>query len=99
MRIDTLAGGCALLGALWFGVHAALWGAANTLDSVALALHRAASAWRALQDAKSRALEEDWAETLGRAGGALAPRDEAFLRRSGIRTDDPRARPLDYTGE
>jgi len=89
--------GFALLGALWLGVHALLWGLANTLDSIALGLHRAAESLRRSQTRRTRSLEAEWVRMLERAGTAPAPQDEAFLRRSGIRTDDASIRG--YTGE
>jgi len=84
--------GFALLGGLWFGIHAALWGVANTLDHAALVLHKLAGTWRGLHAAKSRTLASEWVRTLERAGTAPDAQDQAFLGRAGIRTDG-------YTGE
>ena len=87
--------GLSVLAGLWFGVHALLWGLANTLDSIALGLHRAAESLRRSQTRRTRELSQRWVTSLERGLGAPAPQDEVFLRRSGIRTD----RTNGYTGE
>ena len=89
--------GFALLGALWFGVHALLWGLANTLDTLALGLHRAAESLRRSQTRRTRELSQRWVTSLERGLAPPAPQDEAFLRARGIRTDDLSTRG--YTGE
>ena len=84
--------GFALVGGLWFGVHALLWGVANTLDSIALGLHQAAESLRRSQTRRTRELSQRWVQTLERGLAPPAPQDEAFLGRAGIRVDR-------YTGE
>lgn len=61
--MQVLTGGFTL-GLMALAGLAVLHGLANTLDAVALALHRAAASLRDLQDRRTRALTQDWVRTL-----------------------------------
>lgn len=59
-----IVGGGLTLGLLAFACLAVLHGLANTLDALALGLHRAAASLRTLQDRRTATLSQDWVRTL-----------------------------------
>ena len=80
--MQVLTGGL-MLGAIAFGALAVLHGLANTLDAVALGLHRAASSLRALQDRRTAAITEEWVRTLERVPSPPDAREAARRGRWG----------------